>query len=173
MPNGSDWVVLGVVGAPFGLEGWVYVQSFSESPESLREYSTWWLRQGGYEIPLTLESTAVHSGRLIAKWLGCESRDKAVAYRGAEVVVPRSALPPLEDGSYYWADLEGCEVVDRNRHEVLGCVDYLYESAQDIMVVRHPERGESHIPFLLDDVVLEVDLASKRIWVDWPLLSGD
>ena len=169
MPDTSEWVVLGSVGSPFGLEGWVHVQPFTETLDGLQSYREWWLQQGEYRLPLTLERTAMHSGKLVAKWLGCESRDKAVAYRGASIVVPRAALPDLEQDSYYWADLEGCEVIDRNHNCVLGRVEYLYETGQDMMVVSHPENGERHIPFVIPDVVLEVDIASKCIWVDWSL----
>jgi 16S rRNA processing protein RimM len=167
-----SWVVLGVVGAPFGLEGWVHIQPFTAEAENILNYKTLWLQKGGYEVPLTLQHTRVQSGGVVAKWLGCDDREKAMTYRGAQLVVPRDALPEVESDSFYWVDLEGCEVIEQNQQQSLGQVAFLYESSQDTMVVRRgtPDgrTTDQHIPFIMDEVVLKVDLSEKRIWVDWP-----
>lgn len=84
-----------------------------------------------------------------------------------EIAVERRMLPTAEEGAYYWADLEGLRVVHRNGTD-LGRVAYLLETgAKDVLVTTgKPERL---IPFILGDVVLEVDLAAGVITVDWEL----
>ncbi|MBT8101100.1 MAG: ribosome maturation factor RimM, partial [Gammaproteobacteria bacterium] len=68
-------------------------------------------------------------------------------------------------GQYYWSDLEGLEVVHRDGR-VLGTVQYLIETgANDVLVVQGEE--ERLIPFVQEQVILEVDLANGLISVDW------
>ena len=77
----------------------------------------------------------------------------------------RERLPETGGGQYYWSDLEGLSVVHRDGTE-LGKVDYLLETgANDVMVVKGEE--ERLIPFVMDKVVLDVDLAKGEISVDW------
>lgn len=82
-----------------------------------------------------------------------------------EIAVEREALPEPGRRSYYWADLEGLRVVHRDGRE-LGRVAYLMETgANDVLVVQ----GDSEylVPFILDDVILDVDLDNDVISVDW------
>jgi len=76
-------------------------------------------------------------------------------------------LPAVEDGAYYWADLEGLQVVHRDGTD-LGRVAYLLETgAKDVLVTT--SKPERLIPFILGDVVLDVDLTSGVITVEWEL----
>jgi 16S rRNA processing protein RimM len=96
---------------------------------------------------------------------GVEDRDAAEALAGAEVWVPRSALPKPKPGEYYWVDLEGLRVVNREGIE-LGKVSYLFETgANDVMVVAG-ERDRL-IPFLTDQFILDVDFEAGLVTVDW------
>ena len=74
-------------------------------------------------------------------------------------------MPAAEDGSYYWADLEGLRVVHRDGTE-LGHVAYLMETGANDVLVTQGEK-ERLIPFILDEVVLDVDLEQGVISVDW------
>jgi 16S rRNA processing protein RimM len=84
---------------------------------------------------------------------------------GCEIGVRREQLPPTSPGEYYWSDLEGLTVVTV-QGEMLGTVDHLIETgANDVMVV-HGER-ERLIPFVMQQVVVDVDLGKGEIRVDW------
>ncbi len=84
---------------------------------------------------------------------------------GSEIAIARAQLPDAAPGEYYWADLVGLEVVTlEGRH--LGRVDHLMETgAHDVLVVK----GEQTvlIPYVPEQVVLEVDLEAGRMQVDW------
>ena len=74
-------------------------------------------------------------------------------------------MKATQAGQYYWSDLEGLRVVHRDGTE-LGTVSYMLETgANDVMVVQGEQ--ERLVPFVLDKVVLGVDLAEGRIDVDW------
>ena len=106
-----------------------------------------------------------HGDGLLVRLEGIADRDAAAALRGSEVSLWRSQLPALEEGEYYWSDLEGLGVVTMDG-AFLGVVERLFETgANDVMVVRG-ER-ERLIPFVMDEVVRRIDLAAARIEVDW------
>ncbi len=98
---------------------------------------------------------------------GVEDRDQAAARVGCDIAVLREDLPEAEDGTYYWADLQGLQVVNRDGAE-LGKVEYLMETGANDVLVTAGER-ERLIPFVVDKVILDVDFAKGVILVDWEL----
>ena len=107
-----------------------------------------------------------HGKTIVAHFEGIDDRDEAAGYLQATIGVNRSLLPETADGEYYWSDLEGL-TVRRENGEVLGTVAYLLETgANDVLVVREEGR-EVLIPFVMEQVVKDVDLAAGVIRVDW------
>jgi len=156
---------MGRIVAPYGLRGWVKIQTFTSAPDSLLNYDEWWLPAGaaGWK-PVRVESGKVHGQVVLAKLEGFGTPEQVVALGRVDIAVPRSALPPAADGEYYWTDLVGLEVVNLVG-ETLGAVDSLMDNgAQSILVVRG-ER-ERLIPFV-EAIVRRVDTGSKVIVVDW------
>jgi 16S rRNA processing protein RimM len=152
-----------VVGA-FGLQGWVKVKVFTESADALGTFPRWQveLRDGWREM--ALEDFEVHSKGPVAKLAGCDDRDAADALRGADVAVSREALGEAEQGTLYWVDLVGLEVVDESG-ERLGEVERLFETGEtSVLVVKGAK--ERLIPFV-PDYVKAVDREARRITVDW------
>lgn len=160
----NDWVVMGRIAAPFGVKGWVKVQPYSDDPGTLMDFESWRVGRGEQQTNYTVETIQDHGKALVAKLAGIDDRDAAYALRGQEISVAKSALPPPEEGEYYWSDLVGLTVVNREGVE-LGKVDSLMESgANDLLVVKGAR--EHLIPFVAA-FVGKVDLAGARIEVDW------
>src|SRR5262245_3102277 len=112
-----------------------------------------------------VEQTKPHSAWLLAKLDGIETREQAEALKGKEISAPRAALPEPAEGTYYWADLVGLEVVNA-QGVVLGIVKRLFSSgAQDVMELAG-ESGQKLLPWV-SAVVKQVDLEAGRIEVDW------
>jgi 16S rRNA processing protein RimM len=81
------------------------------------------------------------------------------------ITVPRAALPPAEEGTYYWADLIGLRVFTLTGQD-LGVVTGLMETgANDVLIVQG-ER-ERLVPFVVGPYVRSVRLEAGRIEVDW------
>jgi len=157
-------VVMGRVAGAHAVRGWVKVQTFTQQPDGLLPYRTWWLGRDGDWQPFQVEEASVHGRSIIAKLAGCEDREGAVALRGAEVALPREQLPVSEAGEYYWSDLQGVQV--RNMDGVtLGVVTGLLETGANQVLVVQAER-ERLIPFV-EAVVKSVDLAQGSMVVDW------
>ncbi len=157
---------MGRINAPFGIKGWVKIQPFTETLDALLDYPAWQIGKGSQWRDVDVEEASVHGDFIVAKLIGCNDRDAALALRGQEIAVNREELPDTEEGEYYWEDLVGLAVVNREGQE-LGKVSKLLETgANDVLVVKGEK--EILIPFV-EAYVLKVDLAQGRIEVDWGL----
>lgn len=158
-------VILGRVTGVYGVRGWVRVQSYTEPREAILDYRDWLLVRGGDARSATLAEGKRHGKTVIARIEGCGDRDEAAAFVGDEIGVAREALPDTGNGEYYWADLEGLDVIAADGR-TLGKVAYLLATgANDVLVVQG-ER-EILIPFIRHEVIKDVDLAAGVIRVDW------
>lgn len=169
-PKGEGaWVELGRIGAPYGVKGWVHVDSFTDPPESLLRYPRWALRKGhGERRELRLTQGRPHGERLVAQLAGIEDRTAAAALTGAVIEVERASLPPPGDREYYCADLEGCEVENLEGVKLGTLVHFVAGHEALMMVVRHPEGSECWVP-AVPRHLRKVDLSRRQVWVDWPL----
>ena len=163
---GEKMVTLGRVLGPWGIKGWIKVHSYTEPRENIVSYPVWILRRGAEQRTERLEQGRTHGGKhVVAKLESVADRDAAEALVGADILVERRSLAPCEEGEYYWADLEGLRVVT-SLGEQLGVVDCLLATgSNDVMVVRGDR--ERLIPFLVGQVVQDVDLGKGVIVVDW------
>lgn len=161
----KDLVVMGVVRGAFGVKGWLRVHAETEYPESLLSYPVWWVGRESHWEPYKCERGAIHLKFLVAKLESIEGREAAKVLRGMQVAVPRIELPVPEEGEYYWTDLIGLEVVNR-QGVVLGKVTELIKTrAHEILVVRSPG-SDFMIPFVAQ-YVLDVQLLAGKVQVDW------
>ena len=173
----TKMVVMGRIVAPYGVFGWLKVVPDTEAFDGLFDYDTWWLGKGNDWRELLVETAKVHNDVLVVKLKGIDDRDAAMACKGKQIAVPRSQLPEPEDDAYYWSDLIGLRV--KNKQAVdFGCIVDVFETgANDVIVVQSEatepdgEQAKSKpqerlLPFVAD-VVLEVDLPNKTMLVDW------
>jgi 16S rRNA processing protein RimM len=159
-------VVMGRIGAPFGVKGWVHVHSYTEPADSILSYRTWCLKiKGQWEVTSVLEARA-QGKHFVAVLAGSETRDAAALLTNLEVGIPREALPILENDEYYWTDLIGMSVVT-DTGVSLGVVESLFETgANDVLVVKGETR-EYLIPYVPVDYVLEINVETRVMRVLW------
>lgn len=148
-----------------GVEGWIKLESYTEPRLRIFSYRPWRLKQAQSEIEIGSVQGREQGKGIVARLPDCDDRDAAAKWVGATIQVPRSALPKPKRGEFYWADLEGLEVVTVDGAP-LGKVSHLFATgANDVLVVRG-ER-ERLIPYVTGQFVKEVDLKVGRITVDW------
>ncbi len=164
-------ISVGRIAGPFGIKGWVKVASFTDPAENVFSYKPWVLRdQSGRrpELNVALLESRKHGKGWIARLDSSQDRNSAEELKGLEIVIDRSQLPDPETDHFYWADLEGLQVENRNG-QAMGRVDHLLETgAADVMVIIGEGEAERHlIPFIMHQTVVEVDLDAGCIRVDW------
>jgi 16S rRNA processing protein RimM len=163
----KDSLELGRIGAPYGIKGWVHVQSFTNPPEKLLKYRSWSLSARGKESPHEVLEGRLQGNGLVARLEGFEDRDRAALLQGSIISVPRSALPKLRKREFYQADLIGLRVANLDG-AALGEVSHFVETpGGDLMVVRG-EAGREHWVPATKEHLSKVDLAAGTVVVDWP-----
>ena len=172
----ADAVEVGRVLDAWGIKGWFKVLPHSASPEALFSSKRWYLQPSergaktfSGTLLLRVREAKEHSDSVVASAHDIDDRDAAEALRGARIFIPRSSFPTADDDEYYWVDLIGLSVVNREG-VVLGEVkDLLSTGPQTVLVVGAQEEGKSverMIPFV--SVYIDaVDLPGRRITVDW------
>lgn len=157
--------MMGRISAPFGVKGWVKIRPHTAEAGNLLAYPRWWVGRGTEWQEYEVAEARVQSGdAVVARLAGCEDRDAAARFRGSEVAVPRSQLPPAGPGEHYWADLIGLAVVNGESQELGNIVGILQTGANDVLVVQGGR--ERLIPFIAG-VIREVDPDAGVVRVEW------
>lgn len=180
----DDAVEVGRVIGAWGIKGWIRVQPFSSDPKALFSSRRWFVRPPEAAGPkpaslpplLRITQAKEHGDGVVASAQELPDRTAAEAMKGARIFVARSSFPTAGDGEFYWIDLIGLTVVNRDG-ALLGTVtDLLDTGVHSVLRVRRPDAtpgaslddSERLIPFVaayIDDV----NLAERRITVDWGL----
>jgi 16S rRNA processing protein RimM len=173
----ADAVEVGRVLGAWGIKGGIKVKPFSSDPQALFSSKRWFLeppeprRPGASVPPLLRIVTAKEQGDgVVATAQELPDRTAAEALQGARIFVSRASFPTPDEGEYYWVDLIGLAVVDR-QGLALGTVAGLIETGPHcVLSIQGADatRAPVLIPFV-DAYVDHVDLPGRCITVDWDL----
>ena len=172
----ADAVEVGRITSAWGVQGWFKVLTHSTDPQAVLASRQWFL-QPSEKGARTFSGTALlpvrqaklHSGTVVALADGIGDRDSAELLRGARIFVPRSAFPAASTDEYYWVDLIGLQVVNREGVALGQVSDLLTTGPQTVLVIVFEDAGkpqERMVPFVSAHVDA-VDLPGRRITVDW------
>ena len=160
-------VVIGRIGRPYGVKGWVHLQSFTEPPSNLIGYRPWLINGSGvhgWEQRDCLDVRA-HRQSFVGLFAGVGDRTEAANLSGRNLGIHANSLPDPKADEYYWHQLIGLPVINENK-VVLGKVDQIMSTrAHDILVVESAA-GERLIPFVANTVI-SVQIGDS-ISVRWP-----
>jgi 16S rRNA processing protein RimM len=181
----ADAIEVGRILDAWGVKGWLKILPHSTDPEALFAAKSWFLQapeakfRPGFNafagtVSLQVDEAKTHSDTVVAKFGGIDDRTVAEALRGARIFLPRSSFPAASTDEFYWVDLIGLNVVNREGI-ALGCVrDLMATGPQSVLCVEYravQEDGstalaERMIPFV-SVFIDKVDMAGKCITVDW------
>jgi 16S rRNA processing protein RimM len=148
---------------PFGLKGEMKVQALTDNPARFAPKAKLF---AGMQ-PVSVAAAREAGGHLYLTFKGYPDREAIDRFRHAILQVPEDALPALPEGEYYRFQLVGLTVVDRDG-AVLGTLDGIIETGANDVYRVHPSEGADILLPALDDVILSIDLATKRMTVDPP-----
>ncbi|UFS57099.1 ribosome maturation factor RimM [Comamonadaceae bacterium M7527] len=178
----DDGVALGRLQGAWGVKGWSKLLPYSADADVLLGAKTWYLQAPtgryakGFEafegcVRIAVDQCKPHSDALVVHFEGIDDRDQVHALRGAEVWVSRAEFPKVaSDDEFYWVDLIGCEVVNR-QGEVLGRVqEMLSTGPQAVLCITQTPTDDPKLQRLIPFVAQYIDavsLSDQRITVDW------
>ena len=177
--SGASQLTAGKITGCYGVKGWVKIHSYTDPEENLFHFGSWMLKRRGSLEPVEFDQWKRHGKGMVAHIAGVDDRTLAESFKGLNIVVEADRLPALEEGDFYWNQLQGLQVWGREPEStddrvLLGTVDYLIETgANDVLVVKAAEGSiddrERLIPYLPGDVVTRVSLEEGIVEVDWYL----
>jgi 16S rRNA processing protein RimM len=184
LPLPDDAVELGRIQDAWGIKGWVRILPHSADTSALIASSSWFLQPPetrfarGFSaftgcVGVSVAEVKPHTDGLVAQLDGVDDRNAAEALKGARIYLPRSAFPATPEGEYYWVDLIGLDVFNREGVHLGVVRDLMPTGPTSVLVLEHTEAvdgteqtAERMIPFVaayIDDV----DKAQRRITADW------
>jgi 16S rRNA processing protein RimM len=168
----ADAVEVGRVLGAWGIKGWIKVQAFATDPQALFSSKRWYLRApdgpGALPPPLLHVTQAREQGDfVVAGAQEVPDRNAAETLKGARVFVARSSFPTAGADEYYWVDLIGCAVVNREGVALGTVADLIDTGAHSVLRVVAGD-DERLIPFVAA-YIDTVDLPARSITVDWGL----
>lgn len=175
----SDLEPVGRIQEAWGVRGWLKLLPYGSPKESVLLHARcWWLRPQQSQAlpvlsaaqqalrPVVVTHARVHGATVVAHLEDLDDRAQAEDLRTFEVLVSRAEFPAAAEGEYYWVDLVGCRVVNREAQD-LGEVHAVEDhGAHALLRVRPAGADEFMIPFVAAHVD-SVDLPGRRILVDW------
>ena len=172
----ADAIEVGRIADAWGIKGWFKVLPYSATPEALFSSKRWYLlpaEQGAKTFAgcarLAIKEAKDHSDSVVASAHGVLDRNAAEALRGARIFVSRSSFPTPATDEYYWVDLIGLTVINRQDQNLGSVRELLSTGPQTVLVLEYTEDSkpkERLIPFVAA-FVDGVDLPQRRIRVDW------
>ena len=172
----ADAVEVGRIADAWGIKGWFKVLTYSAAPEALFSSKRWYLqpaergaRSVGGTLKLAIREAKEHSDTVVANAHEIDDRSAAEKLKGARIFIPRSSFPTAAEDEFYWVDLLGLDVVNREGVALGQVHDLLSTGPQTVLVLSSQVDGkpvERMIPFV-SQFVDGVDLPSRRITVDW------
>ncbi|MFZ1605732.1 MAG: ribosome maturation factor RimM, partial [Rhodoferax sp.] len=135
----ADAIEVGRIADAWGIKGWFKVLPYSAHPEALFSSKRWFLMPSERGVAafsgvaqLSVKEAKQHSDSVVACVNGVDERSAAEALRGSRIFISRSSFPTAAENEYYWVDLIGLDVLNR-QDEALGVVrELLSTGAQTV-----------------------------------------
>ncbi len=172
----ADAIEVGRIADAWGIKGWFKVLPYSASPEALFSSKRWFLQPAergaktfAGTVLLKVKEAKDHSDSVVATSAEVPDRNAAELLKGARIFVSRASFPTPQTDEYYWVDLIGLEVVNREGVALGAVRELLHTGPQTVLVLAYAEDGqdkERMIPFV-SAYIDGVDLAGRRITADW------
>ena len=168
----SDKVILGKIGAPYGIKGWLKLTPYTDDPEGIFNYDTLLIQLNGQWQQQKVANWRRHNNGIVLKFDAVDDRDDAQRFTHAEMAVLVEDLPDLAEDEFYWRELIGLSVTNESGYSMGQVTDILETGSNDVLVVKAKPndafgKNERLIPFLTDQVVKAIDKEAKVITVDW------
>lgn len=155
-------VIVGRIGSPWGLSGWVKVQILSDSPNRFKVNSRFFTD----DSVLVIEDFKIINKSTVIKFHDISDPEKAQALRDQYLYINRDQIESLQEGLYYHFQILGIEVVTQDGENLGEVIEILNTGSNDVYIVQKDSK-EILIPGI-KDVILDIDLIRNSMVVDLP-----
>ncbi len=157
-------VTIGKAIKTFGVKGEMKIEPLTDFPERFRDlHRVYMVSPKGNEIICDIQSVRHAGGAIYLLFAGYDTPEKARVLNGWFLKIPEADTVPLPDGSYYWFELMGMEVVSESGEKLGAIADILQTGSNDIYVLKNG-RKEIYIP-ATKEVIRQVDKKARRMTI--------
>ena len=111
--NSSSFVTIGQFGSPFGVLGWIKVNSFTDPATNVLAYQPWFVGKKDKWQSIQFVDSKSQQNKIIVKIAGRENIEAVQQYTNQYIAIPRKQLPKPAKNEFYWTDLIGMKVVNK------------------------------------------------------------
>ena len=157
--NKKSAIIIGKIVATHGIKGWLVIQSFSYPSENIKNYNTF-LKTDGKDSYIKIINLKLMPKKIIIQLENYKDINDSEKIVGKDIFIDVSEIPDLNDGEYYWRDIEGLEVYTTQDY-YLGVVDFIFNNgANDVLAVKKNQSFQ-YIPYIKEH--LDIILGKKII----------
>lgn len=163
----TQFILIATLKQPHGLQGQLNITPHGHNPADLLSYKQLWLSN---QASLTITKLKANNRSYIASFAEITSREQAEQLTGQPLYINQNQLPSLNEDEFYYKDLEGCILVDKQNNlwgVVIKVMDF---GAAPILEIK-PEHGKSVLIPFTQYSVLQVDIQNKQLCID-PTAAG-
>lgn len=166
-PKDKLFLTIGKITGSHGIQGVVKLVSYAESIESFAPGTSVLLKRAdGTEQEYTIFSSRPYKTGVLLKLEGMDSADEVNEWRGAEVLLKRTSLKKLDDGTYYCFQIIGLKVFTIDDQFLGEVADVMRTGSNDVYVVSNQSK-EVLIP-AIESVIVKIDLEKQEMRVNPP-----
>jgi len=153
----TEKVILGKIGAPYGIKGWLKLTPYTDNPEGVFDYSSLLIQLDGQWQQQAVANWRRHNNGIVLKFDNVDDRDSAAQFTNAEIGVLADDLPDLADDEFYWRELIGLSVTNESGYQMGQVTDLLETGSNDVLVVKAKPndafgKHERLIPFITEQL---------------------
>ena len=164
-------ITVGQLGKVYGLQGWITVNSFTEPADNLFQYKPLYIKLKSTDWqPCEFTDYKPHTHRWIARVNDYCNCGQARDYVNAFIGVNKADLPACDEDEFYWHELIGLTVINHDKTALGQVTDIFTTGANPILTITHHTTGQAIlIPYLTNQVIINVDLTHQTLYVNWDL----
>ncbi|MDR2730414.1 MAG: ribosome maturation factor RimM [Treponema sp.] len=139
--------IIGIVGAPFGVNGMVKVRPFSGDIDNLLKLKSVIISQNGNERELKIDKSAPAPPFVLMGFSGVNNPEAVKKLTGAKLILDRERASPLDHGEYYVEDLKGLTVITENGDNIGEITDIIEGGNGELAEIRLTGGEIKLVPF--------------------------
>ena len=168
MRSSDRKLLLGKLGKPHGVKGFLYIHYYGEDVNNLYDYEDLFLQD---KTSLIVEKLLLKNDRVVLKFFGIDTRNDAEKLRDKELYIYENSLPKLNENEAYHFQLKGLTVMNMQNKDLGQIKEILETKANDVLLIEPTEdsidKKERLVPYIKDEVIKQINITEKTILIDW------
>tara|TARA_S200000501_G_scaffold306359_1_gene295017 strand:- start:706 stop:1245 length:540 start_codon:yes stop_codon:yes gene_type:complete len=173
MINHNDWLIVGLITSPQGINGKIKVKSLSDFEDRFTKPGKRWIQKKD-EMPKEFELTSGFKkpGKefFIIRLKGITNRDEAEKLKGYKVLVKVNSIPKLDENEFHLTQLINLKVkiLEKENYKVIGKIINLENEKNNLLVIQLIKNEKKVLIPFVKEIVPVIDLQNKSIIITPP-----